>query len=174
MRQLRWNRSVLTQPGRHERAFRPARGPFRTGPYGPGPTEKLAGPSPEKETEIFSVRSGLYPGRPSGPQAARPIKCTDQAIEAHPEPSDPLPSFHSALARFLLRSAPDSASSSVPLSLTLTQATAPLPAALPSPTAPSGPSPSWRSTCTSGRQQGQHAVGPSFPGSSPSATKRKR
>ena len=48
-----------TQGGRHEQAFRPARGPFRTGPYGPGPVENLVGPGCNFRPEKLSVRSGL-------------------------------------------------------------------------------------------------------------------
>ena len=50
---------IVDQGGRHAQAFRPARGPFRTGPYGPGPVEKHDGPGPEIQTAKFSVRSGL-------------------------------------------------------------------------------------------------------------------
>ena len=45
--------------GRHEQAFRPARGPLRTGPYGPGPVGKLVGPGCNFRPEKMSVRSGL-------------------------------------------------------------------------------------------------------------------
>ena len=56
---LKQRRSPESQVGRNERAFGPARGPFRTGPDGPGPVAKLVGPGCNIGPEKMSVRSGL-------------------------------------------------------------------------------------------------------------------
>lgn len=45
------NANTTTQAGRAERAFRPAHGPLRTGPYGPGPVGNSVGPSSENRPD---------------------------------------------------------------------------------------------------------------------------
>ena len=118
------------------------------------PTPRAAG--------VGDVHAGGDPSSSSLPNPTAPANMSSLALPVPRSAPAPLRAFLSSHRLLLSNPHPNP------------KATAPLPAALPSPTAPSRPSPSWRSTCTSGRQQGQHAVGPSFPGSSPSATKRKR
>ena len=57
----------MTQGGRHERSFGPARGPLGPGQLGPSPMEKRAGPSCRIWPESLSVRSGLSPSQLAGP-----------------------------------------------------------------------------------------------------------
>ena len=65
--------SIMSQPGRTERAFRPARGPLGTGPIGPGSLEKMAGPSRVFRPENRPVRSGLSPVNSVGPKSTWPF-----------------------------------------------------------------------------------------------------
>ena len=120
---------ISGQPGRHKQALRPAHGPFRTGPYGPGPVEKHDSPGPKIQTA--KIRSGPVFNRAE--RADRWRKAHEKAIWLEPldRPSNPPPlvPFPLLLDRFHSPS-PHNASSS-PIPNPNPKAMAPSPAASP-------------------------------------------